>query len=158
MQTNAINLYKLPLITTNCQSFNASNMISEESTNMQNKQTNEQEQKRNRKEIYGKGNEAKVIRDEIGDFNINESIAYKTIIKYFGRSVRLSEVLGILNSIQIYLQIKTKTTLPLISRNEKRSFQLLMKYIERNSELIFPFFQYISLCDSSFQIIPLDTK
>lgn len=123
-----------------------------------NEQRNEGSKKKNRKEIYGKGNEAKMIKEEIGDFNAFESMAYKEVTKHFGKSIRLSEIIGILNSIQIYLLLKKNTSLPQISRNEKRSFPLLMKYIERNNEEIFPYFQYISLCNSSFQKIPLDIK
>lgn len=109
-----------------------------------------------RKEKYGKGEEAKIIKEELGDFNVSESKAYKEIYKKFGRSIRFSELLGILNSINIYLQIKKNISLPHISRNEKRSYPLLIKYIERNGEMIFPYLQYISLCNSSFQKIPVD--
>lgn len=109
-----------------------------------------------RKQIYGKGIEAKVIKDELGDFDCSQSIAYRQIIDQFGKSVRFSELLGILNSIQMVLQIKKNIALPQISRNEKRSFPLLIKYIERNKELILPYLQYVSLCNSYFQKIQLD--
>lgn len=123
-----------------------------------NEQRNEESKKKSRKEIYGKGHEAKMIKEEIGDFNAFESMAYKEVTKHFGKSIRLSEIIGILNSIQTYLLLKKNKSLPPITRNEKRSFPLLMKYIERNYEGIFPYFQYISLCNSSFQKIPLDTN
>ena len=113
---------------------------------------------KNKKEIYGQGNEAKIIREELGNFDVYESEAYKRIIKQFGRSIRFSELLGIINTIKIYLENKTNKVLPPIKRNEKRSFPLLIKYIQQNNELIFPYLQYISLCNSSFQKIPLDTK
>ena len=113
---------------------------------------------KNKKEIYGQGNEAKMIREELGNFDVYESEAYKRIIKQFGRSIRFSELLGIINTIKIYLENKTNKVLPPIKRNEKRSFPLLIKYIQQNNELIFPYLQYISLCNSSFQKIPLDTK
>lgn len=115
------------------------------------------EKKPTRKETYGKGNEAKVVREQIGDFDVVQSSAYKKVTQKFGRSIRLTEILGILNSIQNYMQIKHNSTLPQISRNEKRSFPLLIKYIESNKDLIFPYLDYISLCDSTFQKIPLDT-
>ena len=118
----------------------------------------EKNQKKNKKEIYGQGNEAKMIREELGNFDVYESEAYKRIIKQFGRSIRFSELLGIINTIKIYLENKTNKVLPPIKRNEKRSFLLLIKYIQQNNELIFPYLQYISLCNSSFQKIPLDTK
>lgn len=112
--------------------------------------------KKNRKEKYGNGIEAKAIKDELGNFNLYNSDAYKTIIKNFGHSIRFSELLGIINSINIILKIKYKTVLPEVTRNEKRSFQLLIKYVERNKELIYPYFQYISLGNSNFQKISLD--
>ncbi|KAK8884616.1 hypothetical protein M9Y10_043732 [Tritrichomonas musculus] len=114
--------------------------------------------KKNRKEIYGKGLEAKAIKEELGDFNANDSGAYKYIISKFGRSIRFSELLGILNTIQLYAKIRSNIAIPLISRNEKRSFPLLIKYIDRHSDLIIPYLQYISLCDSSFHKIPVDSK
>lgn len=109
-----------------------------------------------RKQKYGKGSEAKLIKEAIGDFDVNNSTAYKKVIQQFGKSVRLSEILGVLNSIHMYLKMKKNIILPPISRNEKRSFPLLMKYIEINGEMIIPYFQYITLCDSSFQKIDVD--
>ena len=114
------------------------------------------EKKKSKKEIYGKGYEANAIKEEIGNFNLFESDAYKRVISLFGKSVRFNELLGIINSIDTYLIIKKRISLPKITRNEKRSFPLLIKYIERNNELIYPYLQYISLCNSSFQKIPLD--
>lgn len=119
-------------------------------------QNNMVEKKKSKKEIYGKGYEANAIKKELGDFNLFESDAYKRIISQFGKSIRFNELLGIVNSINTYLIIKQRISLPNITRNEKRSFPLLIKYIERNSELIYPYLQYISLCNSSFQKILLD--
>lgn len=118
-------------------------------------ETAPQNVKKSKKEIYGKGAEAKAIKEELGDFDAFNSMAYREIIKHFGIDIRHNEVLGILNSINIYLQMKKNTALPIISRNEKRSLLLLIKYIEKNSELILPYFQYINLCDDNFQKIPL---
>lgn len=114
--------------------------------------------KKNRKETYGKGIEAKVIREELGDFNVYKSPVYQAIIHKYGRSIRFSELLGIVNTIQIYLKYKHNIVLPQISRNEKRSFPLLIKYIDRNSEIIMPWIDRMTLCDSNLQKISLDTK
>lgn len=111
---------------------------------------------KNKKIEYGKGVEARAIKEEIGDFEIDKSEAYKKIISQFGRSIRFNELLGIINSIRIFLKIKHDIVLPETTRNEKRNFQLLIKFIERNNELIFPYLPYVSLCDSSFQKILLD--
>lgn len=145
----------LPLMTNNHQENNDS-FSSEEELSSNNDKLIEPNKKSNRKEIYGKGNEAKMIKEEIGDFDVYKSTAYKQVTQHFGKSVRLSEILGIINTIQIILQTKKNIPLQRISRNEKRSFPLLMKYIERNGEFIYPFFQHMSLCNSSFQKIPLD--
>lgn len=112
--------------------------------------------KKDRKEIYGKGNEAQTIKNEIGDFDAYKSSTYIQIIGLFGKSVRFTELLGIINSLQIYLSLKKNIHLPQTTRNEKRSFPLLIKYIERNSDFILPYLKYFSLCDSSFHKIPLD--
>lgn len=144
----------LPMMTNNHQENNDS--FSSEELSSINENLTEPNKKSNRKEIYGKGNEAKMIKEKIGDFEVYKSTAYKKVTQHFGRSVRLSEILGIINSIQIILQTKKNISLQRISRNEKRSFPLLMKYIERNGEFIYPFFQHMSLCNSSFQKIPLD--
>ena len=138
------------------QNQNQETSTSEEDQEMNEGKINETNRKKTRKEIYGKGIEARTIKEELGEFDVFNSRAYKEVSQRFGRSIRLSELLGILNSIQIYLQMKQNNPLPQISRNEKRSFPLLIKYIERNSDLIFPLLQYISLCNSSFQKIPLD--
>lgn len=116
------------------------------------------ETKKNRKEIYGKNTEAKVIKEEISDFNFTESTAYKHIIGKFGKSIKFVELLGIINAIDLFLKNTKNIALPLLSRNEKRSFPLLIKYIERNIDLILPYIQYMSLCDSDFRKMPLDVN
>lgn len=111
--------------------------------------------KRSRKEIYGKGAEAAAIKQELDGFDAFNSMAYKKVIYHFGKDIRLNELLGITNVI-ITLLNSRRIGIPPLSRNEKRSLPLLIKYIDRNSELIFPYLPYISLCDDNFQKIPLD--
>lgn len=114
--------------------------------------------KKDKKSIYGKGSESIAIKKELGDFDPFKSKSYAYIYKTYGRSIRFNELLGIINSLQLFFKYKKMKILPLLTRNEKRSFPLLIKYVEKNSELIIPYLQYISLCDSSFQKIPLDVK
>lgn len=109
-----------------------------------------------RKEKYGKGNEAKAIKEALGGFDVYSSRAYKEIIKNYGKSLRLSELLGVINSLDIYLQIKGMKTLPKLTRNDKRSFQLLIKYVETNFDIIQPWLGHVHLCDSNFKRIPTD--
>lgn len=114
--------------------------------------------KRNRKEIYGKGNEAKLIKEKLGNFDFHHSQSYQKFIQNFGRSVRLTEILAIVSAIDSILQIKRNYVLPKITRNEKRSIPLLFKYIENNKDAILPYLDRISLCDSSFHKIALDNE
>ncbi len=92
-------------------------------------ETAPQNVKKSKKGIYGKGDEAKAIKEELGDFDAFNSMAYRKITKHFGRDIRHNEVLGILNSINSYLQTKQNSSIPKISRNEKRNFPLLIKNI-----------------------------
>lgn len=105
------------------------------------------------KKVYGQGSEALTIKKELGDFNVNESLAYKMITRKFGQSIRLNELIGILNSIIIYNRIKNNIILPQISRNEKRSFPLLIKYVEQHNNFILPHLNNIHLGNSFFQKI-----
>lgn len=110
----------------------------------------------NLKKRYGTGIEANLIKKDLGGFDVYHSRAFNAVRNTFGRSVRLNELLGIINSIDVYMQRKGLSGLPRLTRNEKRSFALLIKYIENNYELIVPYFQYITLCDQAGIPIPLD--
>lgn len=117
---------------------------------------NSEPPKKSKKDIYGKGKEANKIKGKIGDFDAYHSRAYETIINNFGRSVRLNELLGIINSIRQYAFLKNHQGIPAPNRDEKRSFPLLIKYIETNYDLIVPYFPFIELCDSNGKPIELD--
>lgn len=110
----------------------------------------------NLKKPYGTETEAKLIKKDLGGFDVYHSRAFNAVRNTFGRSVRLNELLGIINSIDAYMQRKGLSGLPRLTRNEKRSFAFLIKYIENNYELIVPYFQYITLCDQAGIPIPLD--
>lgn len=113
--------------------------------------------KRRHKRKYGTGVEAKAIEEELGDFDVNNSRAYKEVVKNYGSSVRMNELLGIINSLDTYFQIKGMQTLPKLTRNEKRSFQLLIKYVDRNFEIIQPLLGHVHLCNSKFEPIRTDS-
>lgn len=155
IQTNFYSPFTLPIL--NNEEMTSNNNSNAEILMIDQIQSNTN-QKRNRKDIYGKGCEAKMIKEELGNFDVYNSNAYKQVTQHFGRSIRLSELLGIIGSIRIYLKTKKSIIIEQISRNEKRSFPLLIKYIERNNEFIIPYLQFVSLCDSSFQKIPLDIQ
>lgn len=109
-----------------------------------------------RKEKYGKGNEAKAIKEALGDFDVYNSRAYKEVVKNYGKSLRMNELLEIINSLTIYLRDKKGIILPKLTRNDKRSFPLLIKYVETNFDTIQPWLGHVHLCDSNFKKIPTD--
>lgn len=109
-----------------------------------------------RKEKYGKGNEAKAIKEALGDFDVYNSRAYKEVVKNYGKSLRMNELLEIINSLTIYLRDKKGIILPKLTRNDKRSFPLLIKYVETNFDTIQPWLGHVHLCDSNFKRIPTD--
>lgn len=117
---------------------------------------NSEPPKKSKKDIYGKGPEANNIKEKLGDFDVYHSRAYETVINNFGRSVRLNELLGIINSIRQYAFLKNHQGIPALNRDEKRSFSLLIKYIETNYDLIVPYFPFVKLCDSNGKPIELD--
>lgn len=101
---------------------------------------------------FGEGKEAIMIREEIGDFNINSSDAMKLIKEYFGDSLRISEIKGIINATRDYLSQKN-INLPKLTRNENRNFQLCIKYIQNNIEIFKKIIPFIQLGDNQGRII-----
>lgn len=112
--------------------------------------------KKSKKNIYGKGPEANNIKEKLGNFDAYHSRAYETVINNFGRSVRLNELLGIIASIRQYAFIKNHQGIQAPNRDEKRSFLLLIKYIETNYDLIVPYFSLVKLRDKDGKPISLD--
>lgn len=105
-----------------------------------------------RKGKFGEGKEAIMIREEIGDFNINSSDAMKLIKEYFGDSLRIFEIKGIINATRDYLSQKN-INLPKLTRNENRNFQLCIKYIQNNIEIFKKIIPFIQLGDNQGRII-----
>ncbi|OHT08015.1 hypothetical protein TRFO_23639 [Tritrichomonas foetus] len=103
-------------------------------------------------EIYGKGSEARLIKEQLNGFEARTSEAYKIIVRLFGGSVRITELLGVLNSIRFLLTSRGQV-LPPISRNERRSFSLLIKYVQTHLEQLKPLLECTTLCDTHFNDI-----
>ena len=97
-------------------------------------QATQQEQvpQRLEKPRYGEGVEAQAVAKELGDFNYETSPAFKAIQDYFGKDVRTKELKGIILTARFWLLKRKGIVLPELTRNEKRSLQLMVKYIERH--------------------------
>lgn len=107
------------------------------------------------KRRYGDGKEANMIRDELGDFDLISSEAMKLIKDNFGESLRINELKGIINAIREHLS-KKGITLPKLSRNANRSFQLCVKYVQDNLEFMKDVIPLITLYDQEGEPIPVE--
>lgn len=106
------------------------------------------------KKKYGEGKEAAMIRDEMGNFDPMTSNAMRLIKAYYGNSLRLSELKGIINAIREYLYQKD-IFLPKLSRNANRNYQLCIKYIQDHFEVMKDIFPFVKLHDNQGNIIPV---
>ena len=99
------------------------------------------------KKAYGEGYEAQAVRHELGNFNYLSSRGYHLVVSLFGDTIRLRELKAVVFTVIHYLQTKYRLNMPPLSRNAKRSFPLLIKYITENYEAMEPVFPLVSLCD-----------
>ncbi|KAK8858239.1 hypothetical protein M9Y10_013340 [Tritrichomonas musculus] len=106
------------------------------------------------KSNYGKGKEAHMIRNEIGDFDLMKSDAMKLLRQYYGYSLRITELKGLINAVRDYMGRKG-VNMPKLSRNANRSFQLCVKYIQDNIEVMQKIIPFVKLGDSQCNAIPL---
>jgi hypothetical protein len=98
---------------------------------------------------YGEGSEAQAIREEIGDFDFGSSIALHEMFRLFGPHLRLMELKGIVLAVREFIKLKYAIELPRLTRNAKRSYPLLIKYIEANYNQMMPIMSTVSLCDKN---------
>jgi hypothetical protein len=104
---------------------------------------------------YGHGQEAMMMRKELGDFDYLRSAAYSAIVAQFGSTLRLMELKGIICAIQVWWKLKHGTELPKLSRNTKRSFPLMVKYVNDHYNEITPVLPHVSVRNANNQQIPL---
>jgi hypothetical protein len=104
---------------------------------------------------YGGGSEARAVKEELGDFDPETSAALRVVREYFGSTIRLKELNGIVLSAKYYMKRRHNVELPNLSRNTKRSFALLIKYIETNYAQIVPVFPRLTLLDENKHPLPL---
>lgn len=103
----------------------------------------------NRKCSYGQGVDALSMHKEIGTFNPVNSAAYITLIHYFGTTIKLRELKGIIMSLVTHLEKRHNIKLMPMSRNTKRSYTLLIKYFQDNIHFLAPLLPLIRLYNSN---------
>ncbi|MDR0753529.1 MAG: hypothetical protein LBE95_02600 [Holosporaceae bacterium] len=82
--------------------------------------------------------QSQVVRDELGDFYYRESQAFEAIMSYFG-ALSMNQLLSVLELIAYTMEA------PELTRREKRSFPLMVKYVQDNYDNIVPLFKEIEL-------------
>ncbi len=98
--------------------------------------------------------EAQNVKNRLGSFDFRKSVAHKRLQQNFGRDLSMKELIDIINALSAYLNTKG-IVLPKLDRFEKRSYPLLIKYIEDNSNVIFPHLPNIKLCDENYNPLSL---
>jgi hypothetical protein len=79
------------------------------------------------------------IMKSLGSFNPHQSHAWKEIQKRFGSGIVHKQLISLVRVLIGYFRV------PKIGRNEKRSFQLLIKWFEEHWEQIEPLLSNIAL-------------
>jgi hypothetical protein len=105
--------------------------------------------------VYGSGQEAFAVNQEIGDFVATSSRAHDLIERHFGSSIRLTELKAVVRTAIAFVKYKQEIVLPKISRNAKRSRPLLVKYVDTHYAHLAPVFPILSLCDRYRKPIPI---
>jgi hypothetical protein len=86
------------------------------------------------------------IMKSLGSFNPHQSHAWKEIEQHFGTGIVHNEVVSIANVFTTCFQV------PAIGRNEKRSFQLLIKWFNEHWGEIEPFLSHIALLKNDEEV------
>ena len=104
---------------------------------------------------YGSGIEAKRITHQIGDFNYQQSKAYELVTRCFGHALRAAELRGLINAIIKHCQ-DYGTPLPPFTRSYRRSYVLMLKYIQENYDVFEMILPNVKLLDESNRVIGPD--
>lgn len=102
---------------------------------------------------YGRGSESKKTKKEIGRFNVMKSRAIRELWSRFGKELSICELRTIVNGIKFYCETELGKKMPKITRNTNRNFVLLVKYVEQNSDIIFPILDHCYFADENDNII-----
>jgi hypothetical protein len=95
------------------------------------------------------------IPAELGDFDYSTSVAYNQIRTLFGSTIRLCELKYVVYFVSQFLERDAGVKLPRLSKNAKRSFPLLVKYIQTNFGLMLPVLAKIQILDENCREIRL---
>jgi hypothetical protein len=99
------------------------------------------------------GFEAQIIANELTNFNYVASSAWRALRSQFSSGIRQHE----LTSIALLL-CSMNESLPLLSRSERRSFPLLIRWFETNWSGVEPFLPAFSLRDENGEVINFERE
>ena len=100
----------------------------------------------------GLGPEAKSVAKDLGDFDYTKCPQWLYLQSKFSTGVSLKELKSIATIIQLHLG------LPPLTRNQKRSYPLLIKWFCINWDQIQPVLQYIYLFDDNLMEISSNSQ
>ena len=105
----------------------------------------------------GSGREALAVKQDLDGFEFKHSVAYSIITQKFGKRLHLAELKGLITITRGYLMETRQVELPPLSRNAKRSFPLLVKYVQDHADYMIPALQRIMLFDEMMRpVVNLD--
>jgi hypothetical protein len=99
------------------------------------------------------GTEANIIATELSGFDYQHSPVWVSIRQQFSSGVRQKELVSIATVLCSLVE-----TIPLLTRSEKRSYPLLVRWFEQNWAEIEPFFALIHLHDEEMEPINFERE
>jgi hypothetical protein len=100
---------------------------------------------------YGKGLEARAIKQEIGNFEIHTSHGYFLITRLFTEKILVTDLRNVVEAARTLLHYRRQIDLPPLSRNAKRSKALLVKYVDTHLNELAPVLSQMVLQDADHQ-------
>ena len=96
---------------------------------------------------YGSGMDAKRFKERLFDFDIAKSQAAKFIFERFGKT-RIEELVAMIN-LAIDVLMDSELSIRALTRDEKRNWPLLVKYVEDHFAVLRPILKKIELTDEN---------
>jgi hypothetical protein len=97
-------------------------------------------------------------QEELGDFEYSASAAYKQICTLFGVTIQPLELKNVVCFVSQFLEMNAGVKLPPLSKNAKRDFPLLVKYVQTNLDVMLPVLVKVQFVDEHRKkIILLDS-